>query len=523
MPGTRISEFYHIKFTTMKIPPAVREATFNTICTLYVLLLMYAAVSKLLDFENFRVQLGQSPLLSAFAGLLSWLVPVIEIILALMLIYRPWSAVGMYGALTMMVMFTAYIYFILNYSSYVPCSCGGILEKMGWEQHLIFNATFVVLATVAIIVTPYCGTVVRTRTNIPRYITLPLCYILGSAIVFTLFKTSEEIIHNNNSFVRNFPPGTEKVNECDLLFNSYYFAGIAKEKLYLGNRTQPLSVTSMDHALKQWGKHTIKVDNTVVERLTGGVQLQVADSKFYLIDGVMATVFRGDVSNWSASPAWSGKDAFTHPQVIDSVTMALRKIDKSSGESELGLVDFRKGGRITLKRELLSKQVDGIFDSDGQLLYNSLLRELVYVYMYRNEIIIAGENMDLVARSKTIDTTSRAQVQVVYVTDRKELKLSAPPVVVNKAAASYGNLLYVNSGLPGRFEDTKMWEQASIVDVYDMVNHGYVASFYIYDIHGKKVRSMAVYGDRLYALIDDHLVSYRIGGTITKHYLSNRS
>ena len=47
--------------------------------------------------------------------------------------------------------FTVYIYLILNYSDFVPCSCGGILEKLGWTEHLIFNGICVIMGVVAII------------------------------------------------------------------------------------------------------------------------------------------------------------------------------------------------------------------------------------------------------------------------------------------------------------------------------------------------------------------------------------
>jgi hypothetical protein len=50
-----------------------------------------------------------------------------------------------------MVMFTAYIVAILNFSNYVPCSCGGVLEKLGWREHLIFNSAFVVLGLIGIV------------------------------------------------------------------------------------------------------------------------------------------------------------------------------------------------------------------------------------------------------------------------------------------------------------------------------------------------------------------------------------
>src|SRR5690606_4268444 len=118
---------------------------------LFVLLFVYAAVSKLLDFENFQVQLGQSPLLSAFAGIISWVVPLLELVIAFLLMIPRLRKMGLYAAFTLMVMFTAYIIIILNFSSFVPCSCGGVLEQLGWTEHLIFNLFFVLLAVIGIV------------------------------------------------------------------------------------------------------------------------------------------------------------------------------------------------------------------------------------------------------------------------------------------------------------------------------------------------------------------------------------
>ena len=65
----------------MKLTVRMQKVILELICLLYILLFVYAAVSKLLDFENFQVQLGQSPLLSAFAGWVAWIVPIVEIII----------------------------------------------------------------------------------------------------------------------------------------------------------------------------------------------------------------------------------------------------------------------------------------------------------------------------------------------------------------------------------------------------------------------------------------------------------
>src|SRR5690606_37522243 len=100
---------------------------------------------------TFQVQLGQSPLLSVYAGWVSWLVPLSEILIAILLLFRATRLPGLVAAFTLMVTFTAYIYIILNFSSFVPCSCGGILEKLGWTEHLIFNIFFVIIALIGII------------------------------------------------------------------------------------------------------------------------------------------------------------------------------------------------------------------------------------------------------------------------------------------------------------------------------------------------------------------------------------
>lgn len=124
------------------------------ICCLYALLFIYAATSKLLDYDTFRVQLGQSPLLNAFADWVSIGVPGIEIVIAIALMLPKYRLTGLYASYLLMSMFTMYIYIILNYSAFVPCSCGGILQKMTWNEHLLFNSVFMLLAIIAILICP---------------------------------------------------------------------------------------------------------------------------------------------------------------------------------------------------------------------------------------------------------------------------------------------------------------------------------------------------------------------------------
>src|SRR5690606_4496792 len=156
--------------------------------------ILYAAVSKWLDFETFKNQLGQSPLLSAYAHIIVWAIPVSEIAIATLLCFKPSRKIGLYAFYGLMIMFTAYIIIILNFTSYTPCSCGGVLEKLGWIEHLYFNLAFIILSAISILL---------LSTNKKRaFLKLFILMVFGSLVVTIIFLSSEKQIKRNNAFIR---------------------------------------------------------------------------------------------------------------------------------------------------------------------------------------------------------------------------------------------------------------------------------------------------------------------------------
>jgi len=148
-----------------------RDTIAEIISALFILLFVYAALSKIQDFEKFRVELGKSPILNAFSGCMAFLIPGIELFIAAGLVIKHFQYIALYASFALMVMFSAYIVVILKFSSYVPCSCGGILENMTWTQHLVFNIGFVVLGAIAILIYPVnikSLSAVRGKTFIPE-------------------------------------------------------------------------------------------------------------------------------------------------------------------------------------------------------------------------------------------------------------------------------------------------------------------------------------------------------------------
>lgn len=87
-----------------------RHVIVQIICYLYVLLFVYTAISKLLDFENFGIQLAQSPLLSAYAGLIAPSVIIVELLIVLLLCFKATRLIGLYASFFLMIAFTIYLF-----------------------------------------------------------------------------------------------------------------------------------------------------------------------------------------------------------------------------------------------------------------------------------------------------------------------------------------------------------------------------------------------------------------------------
>ena len=76
----------------------------------FIALFVYAAIAKLMDFQKFQVQLGQSPMLTRYATVVAWAVPVSELVVAVFIIFERTRLAGLYGAFGLMVMFTVEVF-----------------------------------------------------------------------------------------------------------------------------------------------------------------------------------------------------------------------------------------------------------------------------------------------------------------------------------------------------------------------------------------------------------------------------
>jgi putative oxidoreductase len=117
-----------------------------------VLLFTYTAISKLIEYDKFVFQMALSPFrpVSTFAPVLGWLMPTLEIMIALALLSERWRKIGLKATFVLLLVFEIYIGAMLLTGVQLPCTCGGVLSIMGWQTHLIFNAFFMLLAFIGL-------------------------------------------------------------------------------------------------------------------------------------------------------------------------------------------------------------------------------------------------------------------------------------------------------------------------------------------------------------------------------------
>lgn len=487
-----------------------KELIINIISLLFIVLFVYAATSKLLDFETFQIQLAQSPFLGAYAGMVSVLAPGIEILLAGMLIIPRYRLVALIGCYGLMVMFTAYIVIILNFSDFIPCSCGGVLEKLSWTQHLIFNIVFIILATVAILLASQLPKPGKLSLSLKAmFIVLFIIAAIATLLLTLLFISSEKKIYRNDAFQRKYlPHAAEYLGDYELGSNTYYIAGFKDSIIYLGNLQAPLYLKTLDVSLQNINDFAVALSN--VDLPYRRARILVEPPFFFVGDGTIPVIFRGKTTDWKATILSYDEAYFKQFEIADSTQIGIAGISNTTAITNLGLITKATDrDSVIFNDRIIKKQVDGIFDSDGLLLWNATNKKFLYTYFYRNSYEVTDENLKHLYSGKTIDTVSKAILDIAHHSKKDQYK-RGQSVMVNRYMATYGDYLYINSDRLGRFEDKTATDSAAIIDVYNIVTNSYEFSFYLNHQQNKKLNGFRIYKDILIALVDGRLWIYKL-------------
>ncbi len=136
----------NIRMPHLRLRAATQEMLAYGLSLLFVILFLYTVYHKAIDIDAFVQGIAKIPVMGTYSVAVAWSVLGAEVLVASLLIWPDTNRLGLWGALGLMVAFTAYIGSMLLFAAKLPCHCGGAIEKLTWGQHLLFNCGFIALA-----------------------------------------------------------------------------------------------------------------------------------------------------------------------------------------------------------------------------------------------------------------------------------------------------------------------------------------------------------------------------------------
>jgi hypothetical protein len=137
-------------YNPVNVSPARNRNIVDIISALFIILFLYTAVSKIITYDALTDVLKKYPLIGDMPILTAWVIPGVELITCVLLFVPRTRVAGLYASLILMIGFTLYLVYMLAFANKLPCTCGGVLAKLSWPQHLALNLLFVLFAITGI-------------------------------------------------------------------------------------------------------------------------------------------------------------------------------------------------------------------------------------------------------------------------------------------------------------------------------------------------------------------------------------
>jgi len=475
----------------------ISNITSIAVSSFFILLFVYASASKLIDFEMFQVQLAQSPMFGKYSNLVSYLIIASELVVVLMLLLKRFRLTGFYASLILMTAFTAYIYVIINYSDSIPCSCGGVLENLDWDQHLIFNFTCVILLAFAI--------VSESVQNLKKAISLvcTFTFLTTLALLIVFYPLTK---NNQGNFKRQIiNPLLSNSHTLYFPADNYYFAGNQGDTLFLGHRKTPLLLSTIKPSF-----NSIKVDTIKLDKYNypfRNVSINVLYPYFSVSDGKVPVIFEGRFPSLNAYDTGINRLYFSRLFALEPKQYVFKTMLLKTKKSELGILNtsFKK---YLIVPDILKTKADGVFDVDGNLTIDRNNRQINYTLLYQNKTITADFDLKNIQINNTLLDISSNDAITTKTLKTGQTKLLKAPLEINLAQTIFNNKFYNVSKVRGKDESFMEFRKKDVIDVYDSQTKKYLYSFYIKNKTGVKIKGILSTKHYLYVLSGNQISRY---------------
>src|SRR5690625_3862889 len=458
------------------------------------ILFIYTGVSKLLDIGIFQSQIAQSAMLAPYAKILAWVVPLVELILAGMVLISRTRVWGLFGSAILMLSFTIYVYLIWTYSPSLPCSCGGVLEAMDWEAHLYFNLGFTLLAT-------WAWYLENDKKRHYKALVAGSLGVVTLILVFFYTQPQPKILQDN-SFIWNY-----RVNALTLIaeqildFVSYYVAGVNDSLVYLCNSTSFTHGIVWNYKTNDTTHFRIKISNAP-EQFASLPKWQVFEDYFFIGEGVSPSFYRGKTSDWIAKEFMPAVPYYSDLMVLDTTKFIIRAMQAST--QKYVLATYNNIEPYVQIHDVLEQEIGNLFQADGNLHWDYDNQSVSYLYYYKNRITNWTNSFKEQGETDLVYNIDASAVSTHQGRDGTHLRDSPVPAL-HSNIQTWQNQYFVLTQVMGASEDPLEFNSNSIIDVY---TDDYSHSLRIPNSNGEKARTFYINNHHIIALYPTQLVVY---------------
>lgn len=111
----------------------------QTVAAVLILIFIYSAVNKIIDWKSFMLSLQSSPFIGKNAYTAAWIILFIHFVAAGLLFLPVYRLKGFCLSFIYTLFCSVYISTVLLMNVPLPCSCIGLLRSLSWQQQLFLN------------------------------------------------------------------------------------------------------------------------------------------------------------------------------------------------------------------------------------------------------------------------------------------------------------------------------------------------------------------------------------------------
>lgn len=120
-------------------------------CALIILLFAYVSVSKFINYPVFFDAMKTQPFPDWLGGFIAFSLPATELLIAGLLCFDRTRRGALLASTVLMSAFTIYAgLFAFKIIEKKPCICGGIMERLTWEDHFYINLSFTAISIIGL-------------------------------------------------------------------------------------------------------------------------------------------------------------------------------------------------------------------------------------------------------------------------------------------------------------------------------------------------------------------------------------